>query len=123
MMKPSTLWALDRTIDDATGHNPIADALVASWDHHPGSVRFFRTSANSIYRLSRHGRTAFLRIAPDTERSRHHIARELDLLAWLTAQGIPVAEPIAARNGDLVVTASSPLGSLHAVLFNALDGR
>ena len=123
MMKLSTLWALDRTIDDATGRNPIADALAAHWDHDPGSVRFFRTSANSIYRLSRLGRPAFLRIAPDAERSRHHIERELDLLAWLTAQGIPVVQPIAARTGDLVVTGDSPLGPLHAVMFDALDGR
>jgi Ser/Thr protein kinase RdoA (MazF antagonist) len=123
MMHLTTLWALDRHIDPATGCSPLADALAAHWDHDPGSVRFFRTSANSIYRLSRHGRSAFLRIAPGSERSRHHIERELDLLAWLTARGVPVVQPVPARNGDLVVTGDSPLGPLHAVLFDALDGR
>ena len=123
MMTLSTLWALDRHIDPDTGRSPIADALAAHWDHDPGSVRFFRTSANSIYRLTRNQRTAYLRIAPDSERSRQHIERELDLLAWLTAQGIPVVQPIPAQSGALVVTGDSPLGLLHAVMFDALDGR
>ncbi len=123
MMKLTTLWALDRTIDPATGRSPIAEAIAAHWDHDPDSVRFFRTSANAIYRLNRSERAAYLRIAPDSERSRHHIERELDLLAWLTAQDVPVVQSIPARSGDLVVTVDASLGPMHAVLSDALNGR
>ncbi|HYI25336.1 MAG TPA: phosphotransferase, partial [Thermomicrobiales bacterium] len=123
MMELTTLWSLDRTIDPETGCSPIADAIAAHWDHDPGSVRFFRSSANFIYRLERDCRPAFLRIAAGSERTRPHIEGEIELLAWLTAEGIPVVQAIPARAGKMVVTVATPIGEMHAALFDALPGR
>jgi Ser/Thr protein kinase RdoA (MazF antagonist) len=122
MMRFTTLWSLDRTVDPATGMSPIANSLAAHWDHDPESVRFFRSSANFIYRVSRDSRPAWLRIAAASERSRPGIEGELDLLAWLDETGIPVVRPIPARSGDLVVSHDTVMGPFHAVLFDHLDG-
>jgi len=122
MMRFTTLWSLDRTADPKTGCSPIADAIAANWDHDPGSVTFYRSSANFIYTASRNGRPAWLRLAADSERSRAAIEQELDLLAWLHEAGIPVVRPIPARDGRLVVSQETGIGYLHAVLFDHLDG-
>jgi Ser/Thr protein kinase RdoA (MazF antagonist) len=123
MMKLTTLWSLDRTVDSVTGISPIASSLAAHWDHDPESVRLFRSSANFIYRLSRDGRPAWLRIAAATERTRHGIESELDLLAWLDQAGVPVVRAIPSRSGELVVTVGTEIGLLHAVVFDHLDGE
>ena len=54
MMRLSTMWAVDRTID-ADGRSPIADEILAAWGHDPGTARFFRSSANFIYTFDRAG--------------------------------------------------------------------
>lgn len=123
MMRLTTLWSLDRTVDAATGISPLASSLAAHWDYDPESIRLFRSSANCIHRLSREGRPAWLRIAADSERTADGIRAELDLLAWLHQAGISVVRPIPSRSGDLVVTAESAIGPLHAVLFDHLDGE
>ncbi len=123
MMRFTTLWSLDRTVDPATGISPIASSLAARWDHDPESVRFFRSSANFIYRLSREGRPGWLRIAAASERTRGGIETELDLLAWLYQTGIPVVRPVPSRSGDLAVTVDTAIGPLHAVVFDHLDGE
>ena len=89
----------------------------------PAPSRFFRSSANFIYQVSRNGRPAWLRIAAGSERSRAAIEQELDLLAWLHKAGIPVVRPLPARDGRLVVTQETEIGCLHAVLFDHLDGN
>jgi Ser/Thr protein kinase RdoA (MazF antagonist) len=122
MMRFTTLWSLDRTVDPATNISPIANTLAAHWDHDPESVRFFRSSANFIYRLRREGRPAWLRIAAASERTPGGIQTELDLLAWLNQEGVPAVRPIPARSGELVVTHDTAIGPLHAVLFDHLDG-
>jgi Ser/Thr protein kinase RdoA (MazF antagonist) len=122
MMRFTTLWSLDRTADPETGRSPIADGIAAAWEHDPGTVQFFRSSANFIYKVSRNGRPAWLRIAAGSERSRAAIEQELDLLARLHEAGIPVVRPIPALDGRLVVTQETEIGCLHAVLFDHLDG-
>lgn len=123
MMKLTTLWSFDRTVDPGTGRSPIADRIAANWVHDPGTVRFFRSSANFIYTLERAGRLAYLRIAATAERSLPVITAELDLLSRLHRDGILVVQPIASTTGRQVVTQETDVGSFHAVLFDRLDGR
>lgn len=123
MMSFRILWRLDSTIDPNTGQNPVADGVAAAWHHDPGSVRFFRSSANFIYRLTIDGQPAFLRMASGTERTVTSIQRELDLLAWLSAQGVRVVRPTPALSGDLVITAGANTGPMHGVVFEALPGE
>ena len=123
MMKFSTLWSLDRTVDPASGRSPIADSIAANWEHDTGSVRFFRSSANFIYTLDRHGRRAYLRIAESSERSAQTIANELAIISCLRSAGLSVVQPIPARSGDLVISQDTGAGGMHAVLFDSLVGR
>lgn len=122
MMLFTTFWSLDRTVDPVTGHSPVADQIAAAWNPDPGSVRFFRTSANFIYRLNYNGSPAFLRIAAASERTTERIQQEIDLLAWLTAQGIAVVQPLPASTGKWIVTTETSIGAFQAVLFDALPG-
>jgi Ser/Thr protein kinase RdoA (MazF antagonist) len=121
-MRFSTLWSLDATVDPATGRSPVADGIAASWDHDPGSARFFRSSANFIYRLQRGGKPAYLRIAAASERPRAAIAAEIELLAWLAGAGQEVVRPIPTRDGAAFATHDTAIGRVHAVLFDGLDG-
>lgn len=123
MMKFSTLWSLDRTVDPRSGRSPIADAIAANWEHDPGSVRFFRSSANFIYTLEHHGRLAYLRIAASSERSMPAIATEIDMLGVLYRAGLPVVRPIPTSTGTLIATQGNETDGFLAVLFEGIGGR
>ena len=122
MMKLSTLWSLDRTVDPATGRNPVVERIASAWDHDPGTVRFFRSSANSVYTVERAGQRAYLRLSPGSERPGQAIRAEIDLLQWLHQSGEPVVQPLATAAGERVVSSQTGLGTVHAVLFDALPG-
>lgn len=121
MMPLSAIRAFDRTITP-DGHSAVANLLAAPWSPDPGSVRFFRTSANIILTLRRQGTRAFLRASAAGERDRQTIAGELRLLDGLAAQGIPVVHAIPAGAGERLATIETPLGRFHTVVFAALPG-
>jgi Ser/Thr protein kinase RdoA (MazF antagonist) len=122
MMRLTTMWKVDSTIR-ADGSGPVAERLLERWEHDRGSVRFFRSSANFLYAFRREGSRHFLRFADSTERSRGGIEAEIELLAWLAAQGVTVAEAVPSARGDLVETVETPWGTFHAVVFPALEGE
>ncbi|MGN6482815.1 MAG: phosphotransferase enzyme family protein, partial [Thermomicrobiales bacterium] len=111
----------DRTLSP-DGQSAVADLLAAPWSPDPGSVRFFRTSANVILTLRRDGERAFLRASASSERDRPTIEGELRLIDTLAAQGIPVVSAIPDNDGDRIATVDTPLGRFHTVLFIALPG-
>jgi Ser/Thr protein kinase RdoA (MazF antagonist) len=121
MMRLSTLWKVDATVD-AAGSSPLAERIVAGWDHDEASVRFFRSSANFLYLFRHDGKSFFLRFADSCERSRKVIEAEIDLVNWLAASGLEVATPIRSKNGNYVETVETELGTFHAVVFPALEG-
>ncbi|CAA9590292.1 MAG: hypothetical protein AVDCRST_MAG18-4965 [uncultured Thermomicrobiales bacterium] len=122
MMRLSTLWRVDGTIG-ADGGSPVAEAILARWDADTGSARFFRSSANFLYRCRRAGEPHFLRFADSGERGREAIAAECALLRWLAGKGIAVAVPAQSRAGEMVETVETAWGTFHAVLFPALAGK
>ena len=122
MMKLSTLWSLDRTVDPVTGRNPVVEHIAAAWDHDPGTVRFFRSSANSVYTVERAGQRAYLRLSPGSERPGQAIRAEIDMLQWLHQSGEPVVQALPTPAGELVASSQTDLGTVHAVLFDALPG-
>ena len=79
MMRLSTMWTVDRTID-ASGSSPVATQILAAWRHDPGSLQFFRSSANFLYVFSHGGRRYFLRFTDRSERSRNLVEAEVALL-------------------------------------------
>ena len=71
MMKLSTMRAVDSTVD-THGGSPIAEQILKQWNHERGTVQFFRSSANFVYRFHQGGKLCFLRFADtsDTGRTR-----------------------------------------------------
>ncbi len=122
MMRLSTMWKVDGTID-ADGSSPVAERILERWTYDRGSVRFFRSSANFLYKFQTKGKHHFLRFADSSERGREAIEGELELLRWLARAGIDVALPTAWVLGNLVETVDTDWGEFHAVVFPALEGE
>ena len=87
MMKLSTMRTVDSTVD-THGGSPIAEQILTSWDHDQGSLRFFRSSANFVYRFRQGGKPCFLRFAATSERRRDTIEAEIDILQWVAQRGM-----------------------------------
>jgi Ser/Thr protein kinase RdoA (MazF antagonist) len=122
MMRLSTLWRVDATID-AEGGSPVAERLLERWAHERGSAHFFRSSANFLYRFRDGGQMRFLRFTDAGERTCDAIAAEIRLIHSLEAASISVATPIPSRDGNLVETVDTDWGTFHAVAFPALEGE
>lgn len=120
-MPISHIRAFDRTFS-TDGRSDIADALAAPWSPDPDSLRYFRTSANSVLTLTRNGERSFLRASLASERERRIIGDELAMLDTLSARGIPVVQPLLSDSGLLIETIATPMGDWHVVLFAALPG-
>jgi Ser/Thr protein kinase RdoA (MazF antagonist) len=121
MMKLSTLWAVDSTVD-TDGGSPIAEQILKQWDHEQGSAQFFRSSANFVYRFSKEGQPCFLRFAATAERTRDTIEAEIDILQWVARKGMTVTTPLPSRNGNFFETVVTDIGTFHAVVFAGLEG-
>lgn len=122
MMRLSTMWLVDRTID-AEGRSLIADEVAQPWTPDPGWPRFFRSSANFVYELERDGAWAFLRFAAGSERQHETIDAEVRLVDRLAGAGLPVARPIPSGRGNLVETVETVVGIFHGAVFQALEGE
>ena len=121
MMKLSTIRTVDSTVD-AYGSSPIAEQILKQWDYEQGSVRFFRSSANFVYRFLKEGKPCFLRFADTSERTRETIEAEIDILQWVAERGITVTSPLPSENGNFIETVVTDLGTFHAVVFAGLEG-
>jgi len=121
MMQLSTMWSIDRTIEE-DGRSPVADAAAGPWTPDPGWPRFVRSSVNVVYALERQGSPAFLRFAADSERRREGIDAEVRMLDTLAGDGHAVARPLRSARGNLVETVETSAGTMHAALFTALEG-
>src|SRR5258708_33024519 len=117
MMRLSTLWKVDRTLD-AGGLSRIADQIVGRWEHDEDTLRFARSSANFVYRFRANGAEQFLRFADSSERTHEMIEGEVDLLEWLGRSGVAVAPPLRSQGGTLVGTVDTPGGTFHAAAFD-----
>ena len=122
MMRLSTLWAVDQTVD-ADGRSSVAERILERWPHDRGSARFFRSSANFVYSVEQAGRRCFLRFAAESERTRNAIEAEVRLVDWLAVAGVTVARPLPSHDGILCETVATDLGRFHAVLFAGLEGE
>lgn len=122
MMRLSTMAKVDALIPD-DGSSPVAERILERWGYDPGSDRFFRSSANFIYRFDDQGRGRFLRFADASERSRDAVDSEIAVLDAVAAAGILVATPLASKRGNAVETVETEWGTFHAVVFPALEGE
>jgi Ser/Thr protein kinase RdoA (MazF antagonist) len=121
-MRLSTMLRVDAAVDD-DGRSPIAEEILAEWDADSGTARFFRSSANFVFRFERAGRPHFLRFAHDSERSREQVESEMAIVAALHDADVRVAAPVPSRSRGLVSTCDTDLGTFHAVVLQALEGE
>ena len=122
MMRLSTMLRVDGATS-AEGRNPVAEAALERWPHDPGSLRFFRSSANFVHVFRADGAVHFLRLAEQSERRRVAIEDELALLRVLAERGLPVAIPHDSDRGRSVETLVTSAGVFHACAFAALSGE
>lgn len=69
MMRLSTMLKVDSTVGD-DGSSPVAEQILERWSCDGGSVQFFRSSANFIYRLQDQDSMRYLRFADASEQRR-----------------------------------------------------
>jgi Ser/Thr protein kinase RdoA (MazF antagonist) len=115
------MWNVDATIDDE-GSGPVAERILDRWAHAPGSLRFFRSSANFIYRFQEQTEPRFLRFVADGDRRRDAIAAEMAIVHSLASAGLDVPAPIPSRQGLDIETVETEWGVFYAVVFTALTG-
>jgi Ser/Thr protein kinase RdoA (MazF antagonist) len=122
MMKLSAMKAVSATCD-AEWRSPLAEEMLAGWEHDPGSGRGLSFSSNFIFFFTSAGQPRFLRFVRAEERKREAILAEMDFAGHLSAKGIWVDRAIPSREGRLVETVETGLGSFHAVVLEALGGE
>ena len=121
MMKLSTMLAVVKTVDQER-RSLIGELIAKPWNPEPDSVRFFRSSSNFVFKLTRKGERCFLRFNHADERSREVIQAEVGVINWLAGKGGRVARPLLSTSDSYVETVSTELGDYHAVLFEGLEG-
>lgn len=122
MMRLSTMAKVDAAIR-ADGGSPVAERVLERWTYDRGSVQFFRSSANFIYRFRDQERSRYLRFADASERSREAVESEMVVVEAVAASGLVAATPVPSRNGNVVETVDTEWGTFHAVVFPALGGE
>lgn len=101
---------------------PLGEEILQHWEYDPGSVFFFRASANFVCVFRKAGQRRFLRFNAVTERSLRSVGSEVNLVDWLDRHGVKVAAPIPSRSGRFVETVETSLGRFNAVVFTGLPG-
>jgi Ser/Thr protein kinase RdoA (MazF antagonist) len=122
MMKLSAMRALIMMLDE-NDESPVANVIASRWNHDPGTVRFFRASANFLFLFKHSEQDYVLRFINQNERAFDAIHAELAYLAHLASHGVHVAKPILSRAENLVETIETELGMFHAVVFERLMGE
>ena len=122
MMTLNLMKTIVSTITD-TGESSLANQLLTAWSHDPGTVRFFRTSANAVFTFTEAKRPYMLRFNHDCERSIDAIRAEVNYLHYLSTKDIAIAHPVQSRAGNYVESMDTPYGRFHSVVFEAITGH
>jgi Ser/Thr protein kinase RdoA (MazF antagonist) len=78
---------------------------------------------NHLYVVTGGGYKYVLRIYTFNWRSKLDVSEELRLLRYLHSNGIPVAHPIADRNGEYIQEINAQEGVRYGVLFSYAEGK
>ncbi|MGE5561173.1 MAG: phosphotransferase enzyme family protein [Chloroflexota bacterium] len=122
MMKLSLMNRFMGTVDQEY-RSPVADAIAAPWGCDPGSVYFWRASANFVCVATIGGARHFLRFNEIGERAPELIRDEVAILNHLLERGTSVNVPVLSRTGNWVEVLTTELGTFAAVMFRALPGK
>src|SRR5215213_3937546 len=106
---------------------PQIAAIEQFIDHHyplagPVSCRMLQRGLNDVYlAVASNGERYVFRLSHRRARCPADVRTETAFLAHLSQSGVPVAAPIATREGRLFVQGDAPEGVRQAVLFRAID--
>lgn len=121
-MKLSSMNNVLQTID-GNWRSPLAETILEKWGYDPGSVYYFRASANFLFIFKREGENYFLRFTDAKEKSMAHLESEVQILESLRNEPLKVALPVASRDGNLIEVTETSAGTFYAVVFEALPGK
>jgi Ser/Thr protein kinase RdoA (MazF antagonist) len=102
----------------------IAQAVMSGWALGPvKQCVLMRRGLNQVYELHfDNGRRAIARLSAERPRGEPNVAYETALLLHLQALGIPVAAPLAAKDGTFNIALNLPEGARALMLFEFLLG-
>ncbi|MFC1452156.1 phosphotransferase enzyme family protein [Verrucomicrobiota bacterium] len=109
-----SILSSDRLAEEVQSYYPLAA---------PVSCDPLHLGLNDTYLIRTGDESYVLRVYRAGWRSPEDIHYELDLLAHLRDRGVPVATPVARRNGDLMRLLPAPEGTRPAVLFTYASGK
>jgi Ser/Thr protein kinase RdoA (MazF antagonist) len=121
MMKLSTMKRVVDTVGEQW-ESPLAEAILEQWGYDPGTVKYFRASANFAFVFQREGKYYFLRFNDSSERDLQKIASELAVLEYLREAPLHVARPIKSLNDRYIETVVYEDRTYYAVVFVAIPG-
>jgi Ser/Thr protein kinase RdoA (MazF antagonist) len=102
---------------------PLAEQALEKWGFDPGSVYFFRASANSLFVFRKEGQRYFLRLSHTEDRAYQTLEKEVHVLLFLKAQpNVSVAEPVRSNEQQYIERIETELGSFFAIVFKGLEG-
>lgn len=87
------------------------------------SCKLFRTGMNHLYLVTAGGYKYVLRVYTFNWRTKLDVSEELRLLRFLQSNGIPVAYPIADKNGDYIQEINAQEGIRYATLMSYAEGK
>lgn len=122
MLKLSRMKAImDQVKPDWTC--PLAEQALEKWGFDPGTVYFFRASANTVFVFRKEGQRHFLRLSHIEDRSYDTLKSEVQLLLFLKDQpNVKVALPVLSNEENYIEKVETELGSFFAVVFEGLEG-
>lgn len=122
MMRLSTMKKVVATVDE-NWRSTLAEKILERWSYDPGSVYYFRSSANFVFVFSKQGKKYFLRFNDACERSLKAVEAEVEILQFLRDKSIRTSQPVPSLDQKYVETIETELGTFYAVVFEALHGE
>ncbi|WP_171016842.1 phosphotransferase enzyme family protein [Pseudalkalibacillus caeni] len=122
MMKLSMMEKVVDTLDE-NWKSPIAEMILNRWEHTPGTVKYYRASANFLFIFKKGEDIYFLRINEASERTFYTVQSEIAILQDLNQYSLNVVQPIKSLDGNLVEEVQTEVGTFYAVVFKKLKGR
>ena len=104
----------------------LAKLALTNWKHDEDTLdeylKYFRISSNAVYPFSVQGKRHFLRLAPVEEKQKENLVGELEFLQYLDNAGYGSMKPVAAKNGELLLTLNTKWGGYYASVFEGVAG-